>query len=66
MEHDRTGDMLRDTYHCFSCVVGGVLSLAIFGGVLVTLHEVLLPSGRIAPEGTVEYSLRTVQKDFKS
>ena len=45
MEHDRTGDMLRDTYHSCSCMVGGVLSLAIFGGVLVTLHEVFRPSG---------------------
>ena len=54
MEHDRTGDMLRDTYHCFSCVVGGVFSLALFGVVLVALHEELLPSGRFSPQNNTE------------
>ncbi|QIN96655.1 hypothetical protein [Synechococcus phage S-N03] len=50
METDRTGAMLRDTYHCCSCIVSGVFSLAIFGGTLVVLHEKMLPTGMTPSE----------------
>jgi len=66
MEHDRTGAMLRDTYNCFSCVVGGVFSLALFGVVLVALHEELLPSGRFSPQNNTEYTLRQVEESLRS
>ena len=55
--------MLRDTYYCCSCIVSGVLSLALFGGVLFAVHEELRPSGRLAPQSTTEYSLRIFRGD---
>ncbi|QIN96944.1 hypothetical protein [Synechococcus phage S-H34] len=58
METDRTGAMLRDTYNCCSCIAGGVFSLALFAGVFFVVHEEFRPSGRFAPRGTTEYSLR--------
>ncbi|WVQ00163.1 hypothetical protein [Synechococcus phage MA01] len=58
MEHDRTGAMLRDAYYGCSCIISGVLSLALFAGIFLVVHEEFLPSGRFAPRGTTEYSLR--------
>ena len=58
MEHDRTGAMLRDTYYGCSCIISGVLSLALFAGVFLVIHEEFRPSGRFAPRSSTEYSLR--------
>jgi hypothetical protein len=61
MEHDRTGAILRDTYNCCCSIAGGVLSLALLSGVFLVVHEEFRPSGRFAPEGTTEYSMRVLR-----
>ena len=64
METDRTGAMLRDTYHCCSCFVGGVLSLVILGGAMFFLHEQLLPTSEIRQrilEGYLSRPLETLK-----
>ena len=62
---------MRDFLHYSQSVLGGILALSLYGGVLLVAHEVIRPSGRDFPiaehirEGIIEVLEKSREIDLE-